>query len=561
MSSKFAELHRLFQAGAIAQADSLCEQLLRQNPQDAELLQLRGAMAYQQGRFADAIRWFEQATIAAPREPFNFNNLGLSLQAAGRLHDAAAAIRQAIALQPASPVLLSNLANVLNQLEQYAAAEALSRAALQSDPTLVDAYINLGAALSYQGLSEQSESCFQRAAELAPDNIEVRRNLAHVAQELGRFEAAAEAYEWCIARDPTDGDAWCGLTSTRRFTKADDAIIARLRAALAIPQQPPSVTSDLHQALGKVLNDRGEYDAAFAEFAATKQVPHEPFDLTTFQRRIDTWIATFPQSRFNQPAAGAHDSQLPVFIVGMPRSGSTLIEQILGAHPDVYPGGELGDLKSIMTCQHPAPATLNVDPQSIAQIPAERLREWTQWYLARRRILAADALRVTDKMPVNFMFLGLIAQMFPNARVIHARRQPLDCCVSIFTQRFVVKPEYAYSLIDIGHFYREYERLMTHWKAVLPLRMIDVQYEELVEQPEPVVRELIEFVGLPWNDRCLRFHEQRRCVQTASSWQVRQPMNRGAVGRWRNYATHLQPLIEALGPSALVEPAVRQFAE
>ncbi len=560
MPQQLAELHRLFEAGDIEQVATRCEALLKSRPQDAGLMQLRGAVAYRQGRFADAVTWFQRTTELAPHDPFHLNNLGLALQADGRLVEAANAIRAAIALQPPLPVFLTNLANILNQLEQYSQAEALSRAALQSDPMLVDAYINLGAALSYQGLSDQAESCFQRAAEMAPDNVEVRRNLAHVHQETGRFEAAAQAYEWCLSQDPTDGDAWCGLTSTRRFGRDDGPVIERLQRALATPALPPTVVSDLHQALGKVRNDRGEYDAAFAEFTAAKQVPHEPYDHAAFARRFDAWIAAAPREHFERVSPGAHPSQLPVFIVGMPRSGSTLLEQILGAHPAVYPGGELNDLKAIMTGQPGVPGANNLDPQSLAEIPAECLRVWSQWYLARRRILAANAERVTDKMPVNFMFLRLIAELFPNARVIHVRRQPLDCCVSIFTQRFVVKPEYGYSLADIGRFYREYERLMAHWQSVLPLRMIDVQYEELVEQPQPVVRELLEFLDLPWDARCLRFHEQRRAVQTASSWQVRQPLGRGAVGRWRNYESHLQPLIDALGDSAKIEPVIRQFA-
>ncbi|MBL8826983.1 MAG: sulfotransferase [Planctomycetaceae bacterium] len=560
MPQQLAELHRLLQLGELDQAAARCDTLLKSRSQDANLVQLRGGVAYRQGRFAEAVTWFERAVALAPNEPFHLNNLGLALQAVGRLVEAANAIRAAIALQPPLPVFLTNLANILNQLEQYSQAEALSRAALQSDPMLVDAYINLGAALSYQGLSDQAESCFQRAAELAPDNVEVRRNLAHVHQETGRFEAAAQEYEWCLAQDPTDGDAWCGLTSTRRFGPEDEAVIERLGRVLKTPDLPPSVVSDLHQALGKVRNDRGEYDAAFAEFTAAKQVPHEPYDHAAFQRRFDSWIAATPRERREPVSAGSHLSQLPVFIVGMPRSGSTLLEQILGAHPDVYPGGELNDLKAIMTGQPGVPSLTSGDPQSLAEIPAACLQAWSQWYLARRRILAGSAERVTDKMPVNFMFLRLIAEMFPNARVIHVCRQPLDCCVSIFTQRFVIKPEYGYSLADIGRFYREYERLMAHWQSVLPLRMIDVQYEELVEQPHPVVRELLEFLDLPWDARCLRFHEQRRAVQTASSWQVRQPLGRSAVGRWRNYEAHLQPLFDALGDSAKVEPVIRQFA-
>lgn len=559
MAAQHSELHDLLAQGRFAQLEARCAELVRRDPCDAVAWQFYGASAYQQGEFPAAVERFERAAASAPHDPFQLNNLGLALQAVGRLTDAARVLRQAVALGPTSAVLMANLANVLNQLEHYAAAEALCRAALQTDPQHVDAYIGLGAALAYQGLSVQSEACFERAAELAPDNLEVRRNLAHLYQETGRFDAAAQAYESCLAHDPTDGDAWQGLASTRRYSSADEPIVARLRTSLATPRLPASAESDMHYAFGKILDDRGEYDAAFAHFTAAKKAPQETYDRDDFHRRVDLWITSYPRQRWEQPCPGANESELPVFIVGLPRSGSTLVEQILGAHHAVYAGGELGDLKSIMTGQTPAPATLTVDPQSLAQIPPETLQTWSQWYLSRRRIVAADALRVTDKMPVNFMFLGLIAQLFPNARVIHCRRQPLDCCLSIYAQRFVVKPEYANSLDNLGHFYHEYQRLMQHWQQTLPLRMIDVQYEELTTQPEPVIRELVEFLGLPWDGRCLRFHEQRSAVQTASSWQVRQPLHRGSIGRWKNYAAHLQPLIDVLGTSATNEPVIRQW--
>lgn len=551
MVSTVPDLHLLIQTGELDRVEAQCRKLIAKNPSYAEGWHLRGVVAYQQARFSDALGYLQRAVALDEPNPFYHNNLGLTLQALERYAEAAAELRRAIELQPATAAFLGNLANVLNHLEQYAGAESLARAALKIDPHHVDAYIGLGAALNYQGLSDQAESCFGRAAELAPDNVEVRRNLGHIYQETGRFDAAQQEYEFCLQKDPTDGDAWFGVASTRRFTSADSVTIARLIAAQRSPSLPANVRSDLHYALGKIHNDCGQYELAFAEFSAAKQTPHAPYDRDGFRARVDAWIKAFPRSRFTHPSAGASESELPVFIVGMPRSGSTLVEQILGAHREVYPGGELTDLRAIMTGQHPAPGTLTADPQTLTELQADKIAQWSQWYLSRRRIVAGDALRVTDKMPINFMFLGLIALMFPRARVIHCRRHPLDCGLSIYGQRFVHPPEYSYDLADIGHYYREYERLMSHWCSVLPLPVLEVQYEELVEQPETQVRKLVEFLGLEWDTRCLRFHEQRHPVQTASSWQVRQPMHRAAVGRWRNYQVQLEPLVRAIGQGAV----------
>jgi len=550
MSAAVADLHALVHAGQLDLVESHCRDLIARNPNDGEACHLRGVVAYRQKRFSDATQWLRKAVELEPVNPYYNNNLGLAWQAAGELESAAAYMRKAIELRPATAPFLGNLANVLNQLEQYAAAESLARAALELDPTHIDAYVGLGAALSYQGLTDQAESCFQRAAELAPDHVDVRRNLGHIHQETGRFDAAQLDYEFCLRHDPTDGDAWYGMVSTRKFQSDDDGpIVARLESALSTPGLAASTRSDLHLAIAKVHDDCGRYDDAFSHMEKSKDVPHEPFDARAFADRIDGWITAFPKSRFRTPIPGSSDSQLPVFIVGMPRSGSTLVEQILGAHRQVYPGGELTDLKAIMTGQRGVPGVMSVDPQSLADLTPETIQLWSQWYLSRRRIAAGDALRVTDKMPINFMFLGLIALLFPHARVIHCRRNPLDCGLSIFAQRFVQAPEYSYRLEDIGRFYGEYESLMGYWRAVLPLKIFEVQYETLVDQPETAVRQLLEFVDLPWDARCLRFHEQRRAVQTASSWQVRQPLHHRSIGRWHNYAEHLEPLVQSLDPN------------
>jgi hypothetical protein len=256
-------------------------------------------------------------------------------------------------------------------------------------------------------------------------------------------------------------------------------------------------------------------------------------------------IAQFTASVVESGAKGS-DSPLPVFIVGMPRSGTTLVEQILASHPQVYGGGELRDLKE-MVSQVWNSSGNSLSPGQTPLVPEPpAIRCLADGYLRQRLALSRGALRTTDKMPTNFYYLGLIALMFPNARILHCRRDPLDVCLSCYFTNFRDPPLYASDLEDLGFYYGHYQRLMEHWRKVLPHSILDVQYEELIENQEAVSRRMVEFCGLSWDDRCLEYYKSDRPVQTCSVWQVRQPIYSTSVGRWKHYAQHLDPLVQAL---------------
>jgi hypothetical protein len=265
-----------------------------------------------------------------------------------------------------------------------------------------------------------------------------------------------------------------------------------------------------------------------------------------FAHRIDTVIATFTPEYFERVRGFGIDSETPVFVLGMMRSGTTLVEQILARHPRVFGAGELPDLPRLIGSLSARLQTPIAFPDCLRLLDQATARAVAAEYLQRLREMGSGADRVVDKLPANYLWLGLIATFFPNARAIVCRRDPADTCVSCYFQDFASPHPYTSDLRHLGHFYRQYERLMAHWAKVLPIRVFEVRYEELTADPGPVSRTLVEYCGLPWDERCLRFDESKRVVRTASALQVRKPMYTSSVGRWKRYEAFLGPLLEEL---------------
>ncbi|MBI3462463.1 MAG: sulfotransferase [Planctomycetes bacterium] len=257
-------------------------------------------------------------------------------------------------------------------------------------------------------------------------------------------------------------------------------------------------------------------------------------------------MAAFTQETLRSRYGEGNPTEVPVFVVGMPRSGTTLVEQILASHPDVFGAGELPDIPSIVdTLPRYAPNQMRY-PGCLAFLGPPVIRGFADAYLKRVRTLDATSERVVDKWPLNYLHLGLMALLFPRARIVHCRRDPLDTCLSCYFQRFRGDHEYSYDLAHLGSYYRTYERLISHWREVLPMPVLELHYEALIDDPQATSERLLAFCGLSWQERCLRFHESPRPVSTASNWQVRHPLYRSAVQRWRNYEAHLGPLRDAL---------------
>jgi len=346
-------------------------------------------------------------------------------------------------------------------------------------------------------------------------------------------------------------------TGLQKIATADDPVIASLRAAIADPQTSAADRAELGFALGRALDSCGAFDAAFDAYAAANRDsrrsagPAAVYDRRTHERFIDTLIgAVGPAQPAAAPVAraGAAQGTRPLFICGMFRSGSTLAEQILGAHSQVTAGGEIAFLPSLVRTElAPFPATM-------ATVTQAQLDQLAARYLEMLARTFPKGERVTDKRPDNFLYIGLIKRLFPDARIVHTVRNPLDNCLSIYFLHLDHSMSYALDLADIGHHYVQYRRLMAHWRALYGADILDLDYDALVREPRPTIERLLEFCGLEWQEACLSFEQASRAVKTASVWQVRERLYQRSSGRWRNYAAQLATLRAYLRAAGIEEP-------
>ncbi len=478
-------------------------------------------------------------------------NLAAAQMGAGRLADAAAAYAQAERADPDDFRAPMSLATIALRLGDPAQALGPLRRAAQLSPQLFDAQHNLGAVAQALSLWEEAAAVYERALALRPEALETRRNLATVLAILGRIEAALDQHR-ILARHPQTRLWALTRIALLRPEAVSEAEVGEMRRAAADDAVDIDTRAGLWFALGEALERSGDAAAAFAAFAQGNRLKRRTFladpganpprlleaHRLAARRTVETFTAEFLAERTGLGLS----TEAPIFVVGMPRSGSTLIEQILASHPQVRSLGETAAL----------PRLLERGELMAAAADKALVRDTARRYLddARARGWRGSG-RFVDKTLENYLHLGAIAVMFPRAVILHAQRDAMDTCVSCYRQLFASGAETLYDLAEIGSEYATYRQVMEHWRRVLPGRVTDVHHEQLVEGPEAQIRWLVtEACGLPWNDACLAFHETPGAVRTASSAQVRQPIFHTSLGRWRRYESHLGPLKQALGPFA-----------
>jgi tetratricopeptide (TPR) repeat protein len=507
----------LQQAGDLpAAAESLRECLLR-FPQCAEAHFNLGNVYRALCQHDDAIREYRAALQLRPTIAQAHNNLGVLLVAAGETDEAIEHYQQAIQLQP----------------------------------LYVEAHYNLGTALRHRQEMASATRAYEQALLLRPDYIPARNGLADTCLELGDDAGAKAHWQAALRTRPKDVRSLLGLAKQGWLTP-DDPGVDQIEARLRQSNLSDDVSSHLHFAAAYILERAGELDRAFEHFrlgnAARRALFRRSgggFNCEEHDQRVQRLIAAFTPDYFRQTQGFGVPSEVPVFIVGMPRSGTTLVEQILSNHSQVYGAGELKDIGRIVARLSSQSGLGRIYCEWLGGLEATRSREIAEAHLKRLTQLGGKATRVTDKMPENLFHLGLIATLFPRARVIHCRRDARDVCLSCFTQ-FFDGLYFAWDLDDLGRYYRGYERVMAHWATALTLRVHEVVYEDLVTNPDSVIRQLLDFCDLPWEDQCRQFHKNRRPVRTMSRSQVRQPVYTTSVGQWQRYAAHLGPLFQAL---------------
>ncbi len=547
----------LERAGRIDEALAAYDKAIALKPDHAAAHNNRGLALLRLGRAAEALASFDRATAIAPNHPDAFVNRGLVLIELGRFEAALASLDRAAAIAPSHVEALSHRGRALIELKRPEAALASLDRALAIDPGHLVTLNLRGGALAELGRFDAALASFDRALAIRPDYAEALENKASLLAQHGHMAEAKAAIESAVDHAPKRARAYFLLTTFERLKRDDPRLAAMEDLAANLASLSVGEQVDLNFALAKVYRDLGDPERSFPRLAAgaalkRKMVAYDEARALDGFKRAET---TFTRERMHGDAGGGDPSPAPVFIVGMPRSGTTLIEQILAAHPNVFGAGEITDLDAAIQALRSSDKIAAHYPEFAAALSPEQWRRLGADYVRRVRALAPAADRITNKTPANFAVLGLIRLALPQAQIIHVRRDPLDTCFSCFLQNFDKGGvPYANDLAELGRFYRAYDALMAHWRAVLPAgAMLEVRYEDVIADLEGQARRIVAYCDLEWDARCLEFQNADRPVRTASVAEVRQPIYATAIGRWRAYESFLGPLRDALGPSATAQ--------
>ena len=477
------------------------------------------------------------------------------LEREGRIPEAIAAYQRLLEHYPGLPDSWYNLGVLQRNSGQYATALASYKEALDRNVAQPE-QVHVNRAVIYSDYLHQypaAERELEQALARNPGYLPGLFNLANLHEDLGRRDRAAETYEKILALAPNSAQALARYAGLKKFSSADDAFIGRMRRVFEKGAITAANRAALGFALGSALDACGAYDDAFEAYRSANRYSRESaganfrdYDLGVEERFMDRVIRTFPSVNARPPHEPARPASpaatpRPIFICGMFRSGSTLLEQLLAGHPQVTAGGELNLLPNAIG------ALAESFPESVAALSPQALQELTANYMRTLREIFPQARDVTDKRPGNFIYIGLIKQLFPDAKILHTTRDALDNCLSIYFLHLDQNLSYALDLMDIGHHYLQYRRLMAHWKSLYGEDILDVPYDALVKEPRPAMQRLLDFLGLDWNEQCLSVPASGRAIKTASVWQTREPIYQRSSGRALNYTRKIQPLRDYLG--------------
>jgi tetratricopeptide (TPR) repeat protein len=498
-----------------------------------------GNQALARGDHTEAIRSYEAALARDSRHPEALNNLGAALCKLGRYAKAEEQFRLAIAARANYADAHCNLGTVLRLQGRVVASELPLRRALKLKPAYLAAQVSLGMTLLTLGRLRDATVPLERALKVAPRDVDAIGALGQIAALEGRFDDAEALYKRALDVDANAHGSWAALARLRRMTPADGAWLKGAEAC-ATRGLTPHDEADVRFALGKYYDDVGDFKRAFRSYQRANELHKlaaEPYDRGARTRFVDDLIRAYTSETIGGTRGGASDSMRPVFVVGMPRSGTTLVAQIIHSHAAARSAGELAFWPDAV---HKHAATLLQGPPDEAL--TRKLATGCLGVLAGR---FPDPLRVVDKTPFNSDYLGVIHSVFPKARIIYLQRDPIDACLSCYFQPFLPSLNFSMDLSDLAHYYHEHRRLMDHWRRVLPPEiLLEVPYAGLVDAQEEWTRRIVDFLGLPWDPGCLESHTTERVVRTASYWQVRQPIYKDSVGRWHKYEKFIGPLLD-----------------
>jgi tetratricopeptide (TPR) repeat protein len=524
--------------GRLTEAVACCGRAIALDPALKEAHNILGLALASRGEFEEALACYRRALALDAGYVDAVNNLGNALRDLGERRESLAYYSRAVELDPSRAESHCNLGNALFEMQRIGEAAQSYTKALELKPEYGAAHLSLSMALRMQGRADEALLSCEAALAINPDYPEAVALLGELKADRGQFADAQALFQRAISLDPDFPFAYFNVAMHRKMTNDDAAWLNRVEALLRRPL-PLRHEISLRYALGKYHDDIKQFEQAFHQYRKANELTKRNglvYDAAKLTLHVDQIIADFPAATVRGAQQHGHASQRPVFIVGMPRSGTSLTEQILASHPSVFGAGEVVFWDGAYESFRQGVLTGVTAADLIPGIAAD--------YLDRFAQLSDSALRVVDKMPPNFMNLGLIHAAFPHARIIHMRRHPIDTCLSIYFQYFLNTHPYANDLDNLLHYYREYSRIMDHWRRTLPAAaLLEIPYESLTADQEFWSRRLVDFVGLPWDPKCLDFHQTDRVVITASKWQVRQRIHTASSGRWKNYQRFVGPLM------------------
>ena len=536
----------LIKLGRLEEAGRSCDAALRASLREPGLLVALGNCLMRLRRMDDAVSTYERAIAIAPASAEAHLEKGRALFERGQYREAGACFNKAIGLKPgfARPYYFRAL--LLERLQRFEDALASIGKAAELRPGHANTHNVRGDILRNLGRLAEARMSYDEALRLKPDHAAAHYGLARIASDTGRFSEALENYEKLRRLDPDAILALCGIAEVKKF-EADDPLFQEFEARIARNDFNADEGARLHHAYGKICNDAGRYDDAFHHFSIGKSLLPVDFDMERHAAGYEAMKALFTKDFLAARRNWGLADERPVFVVGMPRSGTTLTEQIVASHPRAEGLGELKDLPNIIAERCGPFEKTGHFGRAVSSLTAADVAKMAERYCAAYAGARPGSVRLVDKRPHNYEWLGFIALMFPKAHIIHCRRNALDNCVSMYVQNFTESHGYNRDLQTLGRYYRAYEGLMEHWAAVLPRPVHEFVYETVIGDFEASVQALVSFLGLEWDDRCLAYHQQDRRVSTPSRWQVRQPIYDRSVGRWRCFERHLGPLRAALG--------------
>ena len=512
---RVATAAQAFARGQTEEAEKICRQVLREHPNEVDAMRLLASIANKLEQRDDAIVLLERAVELKPKFAGAWADLAETYTESEKFGEALDAVQRVIKLQPNMPFGHMIRGSILGKKDDH----------------------------------EGAINAFKEALEIEPEHIGSNMGLGNTLKTIGRYDEAVKSYKKCIEAQPLFSEAYWSLANLKTYSFDDDEI-KNMEKHVQGQDLTPASKAFFHIAIANAKEKQMKYGEAWYHFHTGNELRRtsEIYDSVTTQVTHDALIETFDEEFVNSTKGSGCQSDAPIFILGLPRSGSTLIEQILASHSQVEGTRELPDISLLgrrLTKSKPPGIKY---PDAVKHMTDEEKIEYGESYLKTSKRYRTDKPRFIDKMPNNFAHIGFIKTILPNAKIINAKRHPLDSCVSSFKQLFYKGQSWSYDLFEIGEYYLEYERMMDHWHSLYPGEIYDIQYENIVNNQEDESRALIEYCGLDWEDSCLRFYENKRSVNTASSEQVRQPIYKGAMYAWKNYESEIGALKDILEP-------------